>query len=390
MISKRGNRWRVVVQASADPLTGARRQLSGSTTTERQAVHLERQLRIQAEGGIVGSLSVRRLVEEWWLSGPRLAATTEVNYQGNLDNHILPLLGDKKVADVRPRLVAGFLRHLADVKRVSPATIRKVRTVLSAVMSFAVSMEYIDSNPVMKVPPPVLVGGGRVAPTIEETARILLEAEKTDPDFLVYLWLAAEEGGRRGETLALRWRDVDFEAGTVHIERSITTGADGVRERDVTKTKKDRKVAVSPVTLEYLRSHRQRLESVLSELGAGAVAVAADTLIFSGGNGSRRTPIDGKPWRPDSTSRRFRILKERAGVRGEVDLHGLRHTMITELLASGVDPRTVMSRAGHSSEATTMTVYAKVRPAVDSAAAELWGRLLQEKVSELRALATGS
>lgn len=42
-----------------------------------------------------------------------------------------------------------------------------------------------------------------------------------------------------------------------------------------------------------------------------------------------------------------------------------------------------MGRAGHSSEATTMTVYAKVRPAVDSAAAELWGRLLQEKLAEL-------
>ena len=46
--------------------------------------------------------------------------------------------------------------------------------------------------------------------------------------------------------------------------------------------------------------------------------------------------------------------------------------MITEMLPAGVDPRTVMGRAGHSSEATTMTVYAKVRPAIDSAAAEMW------------------
>jgi hypothetical protein len=44
-----------------------------------------------------------------------------------------------------------------------------------------------------------------------------------------------------------------------------------------------------------------------------------------------------------------------------------------------------MGRAGHSSEATTMTVYAKVRPAVDAAAAELWGRLLDEKLQQLRA-----
>jgi integrase len=44
-----------------------------------------------------------------------------------------------------------------------------------------------------------------------------------------------------------------------------------------------------------------------------------------------------------------------------------------------------MGRAGHSSEATTMTVYAKVRPAMDAAAAEMWGRLLDAKLDELRA-----
>jgi integrase len=58
--------------------------------------------------------------------------------------------------------------------------------------------------------------------------------------------------------------------------------------------------------------------------------------------------------------------------------------MITEMLAAGVDPRTVMGRAGHSSEATTMSVYAKVRPAIDSAAAEMWGQLLDSKLRELR------
>jgi integrase len=71
-------------------------------------------------------------------------------------------------------------------------------------------------------------------------------------------------------------------------------------------------------------------------------------------------------------------------VRDGIDLHGLRHTMITELLVAGVDPRTVMGRAGHSSETTTMTVYAKVRPVADRAAAELWSRMLQEQLALVR------
>jgi len=94
----------------------------------------------------------------------------------NLDRHVLPLLGSWQVSEIRPRLVASFLVHLAD-KGLAPGTVRKVRTVLSAVMSYAVAMEYVESNPVMKVLPPELDAEERVAPTLEETAALILAAE---------------------------------------------------------------------------------------------------------------------------------------------------------------------------------------------------------------------
>jgi integrase len=245
-------------------------------------------------------------------------------------------------------------------------------------------MEYIESNPVMKVPPPEVPPSGRIAPTVEETAHLLLKAEETDPEFLTFLWVTAEGGGRRGETLALRWRDVDFDRGTLTITQTVTTGEDGVKLRPTTKTGRGRTIAVSAFTLARLLEHRDRVEQRMSLVTESPSAVDPGDLVFSGGEGSRRTLLDGKPWRPESTSRRFRLLKAAAQVRPEVDLHGLRHTMITELLAVGVDPRTVMGRAGHRSEATTMSVYAKVRPAVDAAAAEMWGHILNDKLEELR------
>jgi integrase len=384
MIQKRGSRWRVVVQAGRDPITGFRQQLSGSAPSEREAVKLERRLRLQAEDAVAGTITLGALVDEWWRSRPRLAATTVANYQNNLRNHILPVLAERKVTELRPRLIGSFLHHLAETKQLSPATLRKIRTVLSAVMSYATAMEYVESNPVMKVPPPELDVSSRVAPTVEETAQLLLSAEEQDPDFLTFLWVAAEEGGRRGETLALRWKDLDFENATLTISRSLTAGPDGVAIRPTTKTGRGRTIAVSAVTLARLAAHRALVEERLAAAAGVPTGVRPEDLVFSGGVGSRRTPLDGKPWRPESTSRRFRILKERAGVRPGVDLHGLRHTMITELLAVGVDPRTVMGRAGHRSEATTMIVYAKVRPAVDSAAAEMWGRILNDKLADLR------
>ncbi|MHB1536649.1 MAG: tyrosine-type recombinase/integrase [Acidimicrobiales bacterium] len=385
MIKQRGGRWRVVVQAGRDPITGKRQQLSGSAASERDAVRLERQLRLQVEGQIGGSITLAKLVGEWWGSGPDLAPTTLLNYRGNLDNHILPVLGDRKVTDVRPRLIAAFLRHLEESKGLEPATLRKVRTVLSAVMSYAAAMEYVESNPVARVPPPKGAASSGVAPTVEETARLLLTAEAEDPDLLTFLWVAAEEGGRRGEVLGLRWRDVDLDNKTLTISQTISTGEDGVQVRPTTKADSGRTIAVSAITAAHLAEHRSRVEERLASAAGAPVGVRPDALVFSGGRGSRRTLIDGRPWRPESTSRRFRLLKERAKVRAEIDLHGLRRTMITELIAVGVDPRTVMGRAGHRSEATTMTIYAKVRPVVDAAAAEMWGQILNDKLTELRA-----
>jgi hypothetical protein len=116
-----------------------------------------------------------------------LAATTKVNYRDNLENHILPEPGDRKVIDLRPRLTAVLLAHLFDAKQLSPATVRMVRTVLSAVMSFAAAMECVESNPVMKVPPPQLTAAGRgLCLASTDQGRCWVELEQT-------LWVAPQD-----------------------------------------------------------------------------------------------------------------------------------------------------------------------------------------------------
>ena len=183
MIRKRGNRWRVVVQGGRDPVTQRRRQLSGSAATKADALKLESRFLREAVAGLDTDITVRKLVAEWWASEPRLAPTTKMNYRENLDRHVLPIIGDRKVSELRPRLISALMGHLATECGLSPGTRRKVRTILSSVMSYAVAMEYADSNPVMKVPPPQLPDTERVAPTVEETAAIMLAAEVHDPDF---------------------------------------------------------------------------------------------------------------------------------------------------------------------------------------------------------------
>ncbi|HET7486820.1 MAG TPA: site-specific integrase [Acidimicrobiales bacterium] len=380
MIQQRGARWRVVVQAPGrDPFTGRRRQLSGSADSEPAARRLEEELRARIARMARGDqdLTLAQVVEEWWADKPRLAPTSTKNYRENLNLHILPALGERPVREIRPRLVAGFLRHL-EAKGLGPGTIRKVRTVLSAVMAYATAMEHVDANPVMKVPPPELAKGDKDPPTIEETARILLAAEE-DPAFLTYLLVAAEVGGRRGEVLGLRWRSIDIDAGTVTFAETISIGEDGPQVRPTTKTGNDRKIALSAGTMCQLDVHRRRCEETLSAIAGRPTPPPPDAWVFNERDGRPTT----RPWRPDSTSRKFRQTKERAGVRPEITLHALRHAMITELIAAGVDPRTVMARAGHSSEAVTMGVYAHLRRPNDAAASELYAELLRRERDRL-------
>lgn len=90
---QRGERWRVVVQAVRDPLTRQRQRLrlSGSSGSEREAVLLERELRLQAQNQVTETVTLSQVVEGWWESRPRLAPTTVVNYRDDQKNHILPV-----------------------------------------------------------------------------------------------------------------------------------------------------------------------------------------------------------------------------------------------------------------------------------------------------------
>ena len=176
-------------------------------------------------------------------------------------------------------------------------------------------MEYVESNAAMKVPPPETNATARVAPTLEETARILLEAEATDPDFLTYLWVAAETGGRRGETLALRWGGVDFDAGTVSIDGSVSIGDDGSQLRSRTTTRgpnpdcnahpagslssstKPASAAGSARSNDSTTSWLQSATSLRSSTGRRAGSPPSSSLSYHGVSRTRRPEADGNPRR---------------------------------------------------------------------------------------------
>jgi integrase len=132
-----------------------------------------------------------------------------------------------------------------------------------------------------------------------------------------------------------------------------------------TKTHAKRRVALGADTAELLRVHR---------LAQAKDALACGTTLMPNAYAFSHAPDGSAPINPDGITHRFRRLARRLGLRCR--LHDLRHFMVTQLVAGGVDWRTVSGRAGHANGHMTLATYAHFQQAQDRQAAEFMERLL--------------
>jgi integrase len=189
------------------------------------------------------------------------------------------------------------------------------------------------------------------------------------------LWyVLAHTGVRRGEALALRWRDADLDAGTLRIQRSagmVRIAGEGaeVAEGD-TKSGKPRMIDLDYGTVAVLRAWRKERGSLALQLARD------DALVFGDLEGAHRNP--------EHVSRQFvaAVARCRKVLGGDtvpvIRLHDLRHTHATILILAREPVNVVSQRLGHSSPMVTMTVYAHVLPGSQREAANTFARLIRE------------
>jgi integrase len=170
---------------------------------------------------------------------------------------------------------------------------------------------------------------------------------------------------RRGELLALRWRNVDLARSVIKVEHSLEQTKAGLRFKAPKSKHGRRSISLPSSAVAMLSKYRRDQLELRLALGMGKPD--ADALVFCNHGG---TPIS-----PNNFSVTWSTAIRRTGF--DVTFHACRHSHASALIAAGIDVVSVSRRLGHSSPVITLGTYAHLFRETDTAAAEAIERVLQ-------------
>jgi integrase len=347
---RKDGRWGSAVSYTDESGLRRRQRFYGATQAEVRG-KLDEARRRLSDGDPVkdASSTVGSFVTSWieaaLAASPRKASTKE-NYATIAKVHLVPgTFGDLTLELLRPSDVEGLLM----AKRrsgLSASTVRTIYTVLRSALDVAVRDGLLRRNVAASIPRPGIERTEARHLDREQVTELLAAATGTRQHallvFMVGTWV------RRGEALAVHWKDVDLDARTARIRLTLARVGGSLAMTEPKTEKSRRTVPLPRFVVEELREHR--------------VAQAADRLRLGPAWGDQDMVFPneiGAPWEPRNVARRFQALADSQHLVG-VSLHTLRHTTATALLEAGTSMRVVQELLGHSSYAITADVYSHV------------------------------
>jgi integrase len=344
--------------------SGRRRQVEKTFRTMREAKAFEAQWQTEKrQGSLVDSskITVGELLQDWLADVKRSKAPkTYEGYENTVRVHLLPAFGSSSAQRLSAAQLARFYADKLD--GVTGAnSVEKCYLRMSQVLDRSVKLRIIPHNVNRDVDKPSAPPAEKKAWTLEEARRFLEVARTHDHH---PLWpLALHTGLRRGELLGLRWKDIDFQAGTLRVVQTIPAVYGRPHPQQRTKSGAGRTLDLDPEAVSLLMEHQERQR----ERRAAIPEWEENDLVFCGPK--------GKPIWPDDIRVAFNRLVKRAGV-PHITTHGQRHTMATLWLAAGVNIKVVQERLGHSRASVTMNIYAHAIPGMQRQAVEQMRGLL--------------
>jgi integrase len=241
--------------------------------------------------------------------------------------------------------------------------------ILSKALDYAVKMGLVVRNVVKVVDTPRVARNTMHTLSQEEVTRFLDTARETE--HYVYFATLLYTGLRRGELLALRWRNLDLDNGKLMVvETAYKLGNGEYRIKEPKTPQSRRNVTLPPSLIELFKAYLADQELLRVQLG---VSLDDDDFVF--------IRQDGSPINPNAVTLSFRRIITKAGLRN-IRIHDLRHTHATLMLKAGIHPKVVSERLGHANIGITLDIYSHVLPGMQEAAAEKFDRIFEPDASQ--------
>ena len=344
-------------------LNGKRRTVYGKTRAE--AARKLNDLKAQAgqSGGALpdpGRQTVGDLLDAWIsASAPTWKPRRTADVRHYCDAHIRPTIGKVRLSKLTPAAVQSFYNSL---KSTPPSTAWAIHRALHRACRLGVLWGWLGSNPCDRVLPPSYKPG-RKEPWSGEQLAIFLAGTAESRYHALWVFLVGT-GCRLGEAVALRWQDVDLDAGTVCIARTAQK-INGEWIVTAPKTPAGARTLAVPNEV-VIALRRQRARTAERRLRAGANWCDLG-LVFSNDSGGYLS-FSTVEWAMSTACKRLGLPP--------LTPHGLRHLHASLLLHEGLSLPEVSRRLGHANTQITAAVYSHALGADDSRAAAAIGRAL--------------
>jgi len=338
--------WEARITTGRDPGTGKQIQRSFTGKTQKEVREKMQAAAVQINQGIY-TAPEKMTVGQWldvWTSdylGAVKPHTVDI-YRGNIHNHIKPALGAVRLTALHPHTVQGFVNGLTAL---SPSTTQLIYKILHRALEKAVELDYIAKNPAFKCTLP-RTGQTEPRPLDDDQVTALLKAvRESDMEYIVTVALFT--GLRLSELLGLTWDAIDFDKGTISVNKQLAQPRH--RGDNLFQTPKSGKARIiSPASTVFQTLKYQQIRQSEQRLKAGEIWNNPAALVF--------TSDSGEPFNQSKVERRFRNALAAAGLSG-FHFHCLRHTYAVNAIRAGDNIKAIQKNLGHHTAAFTLDRY---------------------------------
>ena len=347
-------RWEARFTVGRDPGTGKQIQKSVYGATQQEVRKKLTQAVTALDNGDYQEPN-KMTVGQWldiWLEDYQgeVKPRTKELYQQQVDYYIRPALGAVGLQNLRTHAIQSFYNSLlkprGEKKPLSAKSLKNIHGIIHRALQQAVEIGYLKSNPsdACKLP---RVQRKPIKPLDEKEIRLFLKAiEGTRYEAIMIVDLFT--GLREGEVVGLMWDCIDFENGTICIDKQVQSKKGGGYRIIPPKNGKSRIITPAPTVMAVLR--QQRKDQIEKRLRAGALW--KDTgFVF--------TNEIGEHFGPAAVYKSFKKIVSSIGI-PEARFHDLRHSFAVLSLQAGDDIKTVQENMGHHTAAFTLDVYGHV------------------------------